>query len=62
MCIQCNILSSICWCKLKNDRICIRKGIDEFKNEMKINQEESIKLAEEIKELNIKINKNILFY
>jgi len=62
MCIQCNILSSICWCKLKNDQIRIRKGIDEFKNEMKINQEESTKLTEEINELNIKINKNLLFY
>ena len=61
ICIQCNILSSICWCKLKNDRIRIRKGIDEFKNEIKINQEESIKITDEIKELTIKINKNRLF-
>jgi hypothetical protein len=61
ICIHCNILSSICWCKLKNDRIRIRKDIDEFKNEMKINQKESIKLTDDIKELNIKITKNRLF-
>jgi predicted nucleic acid-binding Zn-ribbon protein len=51
----------MCWCKLKNDRIRIRKSIVEFKNEMKINQEESTKLTDDIKELNIKINKNRLF-